>query len=331
MSTYSLVTGANEISEVKQVFTSQPARLADKAPVMYITRNNDSLVAVGDRGHILKLDNAGQWQQMSTPTQALLTAVDFEQSYGWAVGHDATILHSVDNGVSWKIQKQIPELDRPLLGVNFLDQQLGFAIGAYGMFFSTQDGGKTWHKQFLDSLLPEEDIEYLAEVRKESEEDYQFEISSILPHFNKLISLSDKRLILVGELGLIAFSSDMGKTWQRIENVYEGSFFSVAQTAQGSILVGGLRGHLFRSADNGETWNKIDTPNNNSVNDIVQMANGDVLVAQNNGVVLVSKDDGQTFSQLSLLKGEDLTSINAINQQTWLAGSKGLNQLKAVK
>lgn len=329
---WSLGNAKESMQEVKQVFTSQAAVLAKHAPVMAITNNGQQMIAVGARGHVLTSDGKADWSQILVPTDVLLTDVEFfGEENGWSVGHDATILHTNDGGVSWVIQQQIPALDRPLLDVDFVSPLRGFAIGAYGMFYGTIDGGKTWTKQFLQSLLPEEDVEYLAEVREESEEDYQSEIASILPHFNKIIELNDQRLMLVGELGLIAFSNDLGKSWQRIENVYEGSFFTGAQLSSGAILVGGLRGNMFRSMDNGVNWSKVDLGNSNSINDIYQLKNGDVLVAQNNGTLLISKDDGVNFTQLSLQKGQDLMDIHQIQNQIWLAGSKGLNVIKGSK
>ncbi|MGB0833141.1 MAG: WD40/YVTN/BNR-like repeat-containing protein [Psychrobium sp.] len=331
-STWTLASHANDNKKIKQVFTSQPAVLAASAPVMAIANNGQQMIAVGDRGHVLTKNAQSDWQQVIIPTDVLLTDVEFSGSnFGWSVGHDATIIHTIDSGKSWTIQQQFPELDRPLLDVMFTSDDNGYAIGAYGMFFATKDGGKSWNKQFLSSLLPQEDVEYLAEVREESEEDYQFEIASILPHFNKIIELSNKRMMLVGELGLIAFSADQGATWQRIDNVYEGSFFSAMQSQSGAILVGGLRGHMFRSTDGGVNWQQIDLGNNNSVNDVYQLANGDILVAQNNGVILRSTDDGKSFSQDSVRKGEDLMDIRQFEDQVWLAGSKGLHLLEGEK
>ena len=331
-STWSLVSSAQEVSEIKQVFTSQPAMLAKNAPVMAIASNGQEMVAVGERGHVLTNNGVDDWSQVIIDTDVLLTDVEFYgDKSGWSVGHDATILHTTDGGSSWQIQQQIPELDRPLLDVNFVSSTQGFAVGAYGMFYSTIDGGKTWSKQFLESLLPEDDVEYLAEVKAESEEDYQFEIASILPHFNKIVALKNQGLMLVGELGLIAFSNDLGKSWQRIDNVYEGSFFTGLQLTSGAILVGGLRGNMFRSFDNGVNWSRVDLGNSNSVNDIYQLRNGDVLVAQNNGTLLISTDDGLSFTQHSVRKGQDLMDIHQFHDQVWLAGSKGLKVMKGVK
>jgi len=317
--------------ETKQVIKSQAALLVEKAPIIAFAATTKSIVAVGSYGHVLINEGNDTWQQKIVPTDTLLTGVSFYgDTLGWAVGHDATIIHTQDGGLTWDLQQYLPTLDRPLLDVLFVSNKQGISVGAYGMFYRTNDGGKTWNKQFLESLLPEEDIEYLADVRSESEDDYQFEISSILPHFNKIIELTDKRLMLVGELGLIAFSSDGGKSWKRQNNIYEGSFFTAKQTQLNTILVAGLRGHLYRSTDNGLTWQQVTLINNNSINDIFQASNGDIYLTQNTGIVLKSIDDGISFIQDSVHKGQDLMGVSELNNQLWLAGSKGLNRLKEV-
>jgi len=326
-----LTSSALAQDETKHVIKSQAALLVEKAPVTAFASTTKSIVAVGSYGHVLINENNSAWQQKIVPTDTLLTSISFSgDDLGWAVGHDATIIHTQDGGSTWNLQQYLPTLDRPLLDVLFLNHKQGIAVGAYGMFYRTNDGGTTWNKQFLESLLPEEDIEYLDDVRSESEEDYQFEISSILPHFNKIIALKDKRLLLVGELGLIAFSNDGGKSWERQDNIYEGSFFTAKQTQLNTILVAGLRGHIYRSTDNGLTWQSIVLVNNNSVNDIYQSSNGDIYLTQNTGIVLKSIDDGMSFVQDSIHKGQDLMAVSELNNQLWLAGSKGLNRLKEV-
>ncbi len=320
------------VNKGKQQVKSQAALLVDKAPIMALTSTQQGIVAVGSHGHLLTNNNNKNWVQHIVPTQTLLTGVAFaSENDGWAVGHDATIIHTSDGGESWTLQQFLPGLDRPLLDVLFVNEQQGFSVGAYGMYFYTNDGGKTWNKQFLETLLLEEDIEYLAEVRSDSEEDYQFEISSILPHFNKIIQLQNNRLMLLGELGLIAFSNDNGKTWLREHNIYEGSFFTARQMQSKTILVGGLRGNVFRSLDDGKTWVNIQLGNNNNVNDIYQLKNGDIYLSQNNGVILKSIDDGLSFFQVSLQKGQDLMAVRELDNQIWVAGSKGLNLLKVNK
>ena len=98
-----------------------------------------------------------------------------------------------------------------------------------------------------------------------------------------------------------------------------------------TILVGGLRGNVFRSLDDGKTWVNIQLGNNNNVNDIYQLKNGDIYLSQNNGVILKSIDDGLSFFQVSLQKGQDLMAVRELDNQIWVAGSKGLNLLKVNK
>src|SRR6185295_6805846 len=68
-----------------------------------LARAGSRLVAVGERGHVMLSDDEGAtWRQAkSVPTRDMLTAVFFaDGEYGWAVGHDETILNTVDGGRS---------------------------------------------------------------------------------------------------------------------------------------------------------------------------------------------------------------------------------------
>src|SRR5579859_3734540 len=63
------------------------------------------IVAVGERGTILRSTDAGQsWRSATLPASATLTAVNFapDAHHGWAVGHDALILTTGDGGHVWQ-------------------------------------------------------------------------------------------------------------------------------------------------------------------------------------------------------------------------------------
>src|SRR6187399_939743 len=105
------------------------------------------LVAVGERGHVLISDDQGaSWRQAkSVPTRVMLTAVFFiDAQYGWAVGHDETILNTVDGGENWTRSHFAPEAQQPLLDLWFANRVSGIAVGAYGAYFTTNDGGRHW-------------------------------------------------------------------------------------------------------------------------------------------------------------------------------------------
>ena len=85
------------------------------------------LVVVGERGHVLLSDdNGASWAQASVPVRVLLTAVHMRgERTGWAVGHDATILRTRDDGETWTPVHRAPEEELPLLDVWFRDESVG--------------------------------------------------------------------------------------------------------------------------------------------------------------------------------------------------------------
>ncbi|NQZ83329.1 MAG: hypothetical protein HRT52_20185 [Colwellia sp.] len=274
------------------------APLASKSLLLDIVNiEQQKLVAVGERGHILLSLDAVNWQQMQVPVQATLTGVYFVDTMkGWAVGHDATIINTLDGGKTWHIQQFKPELEKPLLDVVFKNDMEGLAVGAYGQFFRTEDGGNTWHSEFHHEFLLPEDVEYLEELKNEDEEAYLDEQSSILPHFNRIV-LDGRTLYLVGEIGLIAKSNDFGKHWQKLAEIYQGSFFDLIRTQKGNLIVVGLRGNAFRSLKNGTPWQRSATNTTALLNSLVLSDDDRIFILGNNGVVLESTDDGLTYNQ----------------------------------
>ncbi len=238
-------------------------------------------VVVGERGHVLVGDDFNSLQQAIVPSRATLTSVAVSGDRIWAAGHDLTILHSADGGLSWQLQMQDFDADKPFLDIVFFDDEHGVAIGAYGAFYRTLDAGQTWQKELHASLLNPFDFEYLEEIRElDGEAFYNEELANILPHLNR-IEVTGDRVTLVGETGLVAQSFDFGKTWQRLAIDYEGSLFSLANTDNG-LLVSGLRGNTFLLSN--EQWLTIDLCHSASVNTIIETDDAWVTVA-NNGYV----------------------------------------------
>lgn len=272
------------------------APLASKSLLLDIVNiQQKKLIAVGERGHILISVDGDYWQQVVVPTQATLTSVFFiNDLVGWAVGHDTTILKTTNGGNNWELQYSNPAMEKPLLDVVFKDPFHGVAVGAYGQFYRTIDGGKTWLSEFHEEFLLEEDKAYLEELIIDDEEAYFDERESILPHFNRIIS-DGRTMYLVGEIGLIAKSNDLGLTWSVFDEIYRGSFFDLSRTQEGNLLVVGLRGNVFRSLKNGTPWVASETGTSSLLNSIVSSDEGRIFILGNNGVILESKDDGHSF------------------------------------
>ncbi|HBG31620.1 MAG TPA: hypothetical protein DDW98_13520 [Gammaproteobacteria bacterium] len=227
-------------------------------------------VAVGWRGHILLSEKARDWRQVQVPVNVLLTAVDFvDELTGWVVGHDSTILKTTDGGDSWDVQSFGAGLP-PLLDVLFLDARHGLAVGTYGAMMQTADGGLSWenvHNDIVDEAL----------------------------HFNDLQRLADGTILLVGELGMMAISTDEGRTWRRLSSPYDSSLFSAAPSGDRGAIVGGMRGSLFITDDiHDGQWRPIENPSTQSIFGITQLPDGTGhVLAALNGTLQVIAVDGE--------------------------------------
>ena len=254
------------------------------------------MVAVGERGHVLLSDDQGAtWRQAkSVPTRVLLTAVFFvDAEYGWAVGHDETILNTADGGETWTRSHFAPEAQQPLLDLWFANRVSGIAVGAYGAYFTTNDGGRHWSSaKFSPPQAP-------AANEEDVPQDY---------HLNRIVGVGN-RLFVAAEGGKLYRSDDRGATWRMLPSPYEGSFFGLVPIRGEGLLAFGLRGNLFRSADAGETWHTLESHTTAMLTDGIAVNDLRVVIGGLAGVLLVSSDAGETFK---LTQQDDRKGISAL-------------------
>ncbi|UCF67307.1 MAG: hypothetical protein JSV80_16275 [Acidobacteriota bacterium] len=275
--------------------------LASSSLLLDAARVGSLIVAVGERGHVLRSEDLGAtWGQIEVPTRAMLTGVTFaDEKHGWAVGHDEVILRTEDGGLSWELSYCDPDDQRPLFDVWFEDDRRGLAIGAYGLMLETDDGGLSWSVEEFeiaddDSASGEASFDHSAAAALEFGE-YDADFGPIDYHLNQLTSTDGKRLYVAAEAGTIYRSDDAGRSWMMLPSPYEGSFFGSLPLGEDVVLLFGLRGHVFRSEDAGETWSRIDTGTEAMLVDGVQLADGRLLIAGIAGTLLVSQDEGRSF------------------------------------
>jgi len=278
------------------------APLAERSLLLDADATGTTVVAVGERGHILiSRDRGATWRQVESPTRALLTGVDFlDEELGWAVGHDETILRTRDGGETWELVRSEPDNERPLLDVWFRDAEHGFAVGAYGAFLVTADGGSSWQEQPIG--------------------EYDF-------HLNQIAAGDDGTLYLAAEAGQLYRSDDGGETWISLPSPYEGSFFAAWTVADGGLLVCGLRGNLYRSDDRGETWAAIATGTEATLMTGLQVADGEVIVAGLAGVLLRSDDGGRSFQLEAFDDRRGHAAALAVDDEVLLFGEGGTRRL----
>jgi photosystem II stability/assembly factor-like uncharacterized protein len=284
-----------------------PSALAAHSLLLAVAQAGECFVAVGEWGHVVRSCDGGRsWRQAShVPVRQTLTAVAFVDAHqGWAVGHDALVLHTTDGGERWEIQHRAPEEEVPLLSVWFEDERHGIAVGGFGLLVETRDGGRSWERRRLGPVDEE-------------------------PHLNCVFATPDGTLFIAAETGLAFRSRDGGSTWQRLELPYPGSLWhGLATDGAGTLLVLGMRGHAFRSSDAGESWQAVETHTDQSLQSAVRLRDGRIVAVGHGGVVLTSRDGGRSFSVETRPDRRGLAAVAEAPDGSWLLfGETGATRL----
>jgi photosystem II stability/assembly factor-like uncharacterized protein len=321
-----------------------PSELASESLIFAIKNYHGRYFAVGHRGHILYSEDAETWTQAQVPVRSSLLDIDFPTpEQGWAVGHEGVILHSSDGGKTWakqfdgirygqegralyqRLAEENPDndlypflveemdfaisqgADKPLFRVNFHTDKWGHAAGAYGMILVTRDGGESWQPVL-----------------------HNMENDSFYHYFDFADLPADGQFFLSGEAGLFLIGDINTESGVAVENVpWEGSFFTSVDTADGAILMGGLRGRMFRTADLGENWVAVEKPATSSIVDSIRLGDGSLVAVGMAGEILHSTDNGFNFSRLPL-KSDGLVFTVAEGPQGSLlvGGPNGIQKLQ---
>jgi photosystem II stability/assembly factor-like uncharacterized protein len=290
---------------------NQPAEIASLASsslLLDLAFAGKRMVAVGERGHVLLSDDQGAtWRQAkAVPTRVMLTAVFFvDADYGWAVGHDETIINTVDGGETWTRSHFAPEAQQPLLDLWFANRVSGIAVGAYGAYFTTNDGGRNWTGARFSPARPAPAAGGAAQPAADAAAEDE------LPpdyHLNRIVGVGN-RLYVAAEGGQLYRSDDRGANWRVLPSPYEGSFFGLVPIRGDGLLAFGLRGHLFRSADAGENWTELESHTTAMLTDGVAINDLRVIIGGLAGVLLVSGDAGETFK---LTQQDDRKGVSAL-------------------
>ncbi len=205
-----------------------------------IAFNTDSIgLAVGANGSIVRSGDGGiTWTPVSSGIIWELRSVCFvDRDIAIAAGLAGQILRSTDAGLNWTVVRS--RTAAPLTQVMFIDSLRGFICGSEGTFLQTTDKGANWA---------------LSQV-----EDFGKSIIYCMSF------LADSTLILAGEYGQIAKSTNLGASWSFVDQRPTGEdIVSLTTTSDGTIIgVGGSSSHgiVVRSRDNGTTWSSVTTSN----------------------------------------------------------------------
>lgn len=230
-----------------------------------------------------------------------------------AAGERGIIVYSDDQGASWK-QAQVP-VSLTLTTLHFVSRDVGWAAGHDGVILRSVDGARTWHKQFdgntANALILADlkarvaaasgqapaVVEALENALADAESGASFGPS--MPLLGLWFRDAANGLA-VGAFGQLFQTADGGQTWAcrngRIGNPEGLHYNSIAQMADGSLMIAGEGGKLRRSRDGGASWETFDTGYRGHLYGALTLAGSNKIVAYGfAGSVLTSLDDGKTW------------------------------------
>lgn len=311
-----------------------PSSLAQQSLMLDLAAKDKQLIAVGSRGHILLSANSGHsWQQAQVPVRSDLTTVFIQNAtLAYAAGHDGVILRSTDGGHNWQklldgrdlaalhlnyyrpLAEQQPEryaallqeaellatqgADKAWLDIYFLNDQVGFVVGAFNLMLKTEDGGTTW--------LPWS----------------EYSPNPMGLHLHSITQLG-QQLWITGEQGLVLKGSLDGKQLEKLEMPYQGTLFGAVAVAN-SVVLYGLRGHALASEDQGQTWQMLNLGTQANLTGAVVTAEQELYLSSQVGEIWYSKDTGQSFQLVPQTMAVPVMALALSSDSIFMAGWKGV-------
>lgn len=281
------------------------------------------LVAIGKRGVTYLSDNDGATfrRTSSDPVGEAITDIDVRGT-GGPVGITGNGRIARLSGDAWTL---LPTLSTGALAdADFVDDRLGFALGANGALQRTQNGGATWTR--LDTGTPSAPrfvvaFDTTTQVLIGSFGAYRSGTEGV---FEKVPSKALKGLSPAGvdakgnralvwdarsKKGGIRLTKNAGKSWATVKLPKGARSVGVAAILPDKGLLATIDGRLYRSSSDAGAWTALPAAGAEIVN--LEVGGGKEYLAVprasawETAIVLRTNDGGKTFAPQSLAGGGD--------------------------
>ncbi|WP_420401909.1 YCF48-related protein [Flagellimonas sp.] len=190
--------------------------------------------AVSDNGQIFKtVDGGDNWYITADFTNvapnSFFTVHFKSESIGYATREHSQLYKTIDGGETWQEMNRLTE---PILEFQFIDDNIGFGAGEYGVL-KTTDGGDNWSRIGVDLAR----IEYTD--------------------MYGVYFFDENRGFAVGQRGRIAMTEDSGENWELYAPINGVGQIEFLPNNNGIISVGT---EFFESSNNGQDWEYLGTP-----------------------------------------------------------------------
>ena len=275
-------------------------------------------------GCLISFFSQAKWEEVSTPSNKNLTAIEFIDNIGFCAGEKGELLKSIDGGQTWKAEisgtldniisimfldtnkgyfststgyinktnnggdswKSIKLQIGAINGIDFLNDSIGLAVGDNGAIFRTSNAGTTWSKKGAISVYVLNDVAFI----------------------------NDTLAVAVGAQGSVLSSSDAGLTWELKQiNSYK-TFTAIEKINNSKASMIGSSGLYSEFNATSMLASNPQTIDNDIIPDLLMdihlTKNGNLYVVGFNQTILIANPG---WNKLDLDSTNNLTSVHFIN------------------
>jgi len=238
------------------------AGVNDLNAIQYITTNK--AFAVGNKGTVIKMADAGIWNLIPIPTTADLVQLNFEtENSGMVFEKSGKIWFTSDAGVTWSgpMNRLADIITGNLTDIVFTGNQ-AVAITDAGRVYGTTDKGYTW-KSISNIKSPDLNlVDYSNGIAYATGNDgliLKRETGGFWRKINNTFRTNTKDIhylspswpVMLSQDNFIYYSTDGGSSWTKASNVAFADFCFSGSTG----FAVATDGTIYKSITNGQYWN----------------------------------------------------------------------------
>lgn len=336
---------------------AKQSALASKSILMAMTPDNNAILAVGERGHIINWQSQSDWQQQQSPVSVSITHITLlSNGSKIAVGHDGVILKSGPESSTWhkvftgakmtklkiaQVKEQYKALELVIASTKDEDELDELTYQLEDLAYAIEDNQLELksgpNKPLLSVTSTANDTlfatgAYGSFLTSNDQGETWTLISQRLDnpnnfHLNAIITTTDDQLYIAGENGIGFHSDNQGETWSSLALPYSGSLFGIIANPKNSaqLVAFGLQGNLMVSLDSGVHWQHKKLPTSASLLGGTFSEQGKAYLVGHGGVIVdLIPEDLSTLAINKHPSGAALSSVLVQENSLVLAGQFGI-------
>jgi photosystem II stability/assembly factor-like uncharacterized protein len=250
----------------------------------------------GYDGKLLHTTNGGvSWDSVTGHSNHIIQGIAFPNPQKGAIATAfqnniccASIFQTTNGGTSWNQRALPPDAQDNLYDLAFSNEQIGMAVGLFGLILRTTDGGVNWFQQ------------------SGATEEHLFSIDHV----------GDSLWFAAGNGRIIVKSTDAGATWSESFHGVTGDFEGIDMVDENTGYVCGDNGEIRKTTDGGISWSLQQSGTTNLLYGISFADENTGIAVGYFGTIVRTSNGGETWQVISEGTVQDLLSVDFPENQT---------------